>query len=146
MCISTTDTKLANLRPQNCANSQFSQFIKEQIAILPIFRSLNIFLVNNIYSIIGTGWLKSKLPFSKSYNSETQHFWPRVGKTKMHLRGSVFLKNCKQSAEKCKPIFDIWKNLPPLKHILALPTQGQRSLFIELQPVEKGIFNLGHPV
>ena len=35
---------------------------------------------------------------------------------------SVFLKNCKQTAEKCKQIFENWKKLTALKHILALPT------------------------
>ena len=38
------------------------------------------------------------------------------------------------------------KKLPPLKHILALPTWGQESLVSELQPFEKGNFDLGHPV
>ena len=38
------------------------------------------------------------------------------------------------------------KKLPPLKHILALPTWGQKSLISELQPFEKGNFDLGHPV
>ena len=33
-----------------------------------------------------TGWLKSKLPFTKGYNSESRHFWPHVGNAKMHLR------------------------------------------------------------
>ena len=34
------------------------------------------------------------------------------------------------------------KKLPPLKHILALPTWGQKSLISELQPYEKGNFDL----
>ena len=34
----------------------------------------------------------------------------------------VILKNCKQTAEKCKQIFKNWKYQPPLKCILALPT------------------------
>ena len=73
-----------------------------------------------------TGWPKSKLPFSKGFNSETKLFWPHVGKAKMRLRGgSFFLKNCKQTAEKCKQIFENWKKLPPLKPILALPMWGQ---------------------
>ena len=32
------------------------------------------------------------------------------------------LKNCKQTAENCMQIFENWKNLPCVKHILALPT------------------------
>ena len=44
----------------------------------------------------------------------------------------VFLKNCKQTAEKCKQIFENWKKLTALKHILALPTNGQKCLFSEL--------------
>ena len=28
-----------------------------------------------------------------------------------------FLKNCKQTAEKCKQMFENWKELPLLKHI-----------------------------
>jgi len=80
-----------------------------------------------------TGWPKSKLPFSKGHNSETKHFWPHIGKVKMHLRGgSFFLKNCKQTAEKCRQIFENWKKLPPLKHILTLPTWGQKCLVSEL--------------
>ena len=75
------------------------------------------------YISYDTGWPKSKLPFSKGYNSKTMRFWPYVGKAKMRLRGgSFFFENCKQTAEKCKQIFENWKKLPPLKHILALPT------------------------
>ena len=41
----------------------------------------------------------------------------------MGLRGgSFFLKNYKQTAEKCKQIFENCKKLPPFKRILALPT------------------------
>ena len=30
-------------------------------------------------SLLTTGWPKSKLPFSKGYNSKTMHFWPYFG-------------------------------------------------------------------
>ena len=38
------------------------------------------------------------------------------------------------------------KKLPPLKHILALPTWGQKCTQTELQSFEIGNFDLGHPV
>ena len=38
----------------------------------------------------GTGWPKSKFPFSNCYNSETRLFWPHVGKAKIGLRGGTF--------------------------------------------------------
>ena len=43
-------------------------------------------------------------------------------------------------------VYNFSKKLPPLKRILALPTWGQKSLISELQPFEKGNFDLGHPV
>ena len=45
-----------------------------------------------IVAFATTGWPKSKLPFSKSYNSEYKHFWPYVGKAKMRLRGGSFFE------------------------------------------------------
>ena len=57
-----------------------------------------------------------------------------------------FWKNCKQTAEKCKQIFENWKKLPPLKLILALPTKGQKCILSDLQPFEVATFDLGHPV
>ena len=36
--------------------------------------------------------------------------------------------------------------LTPPKHILALPTWGQKCIFTELQPFEIANFDLGHPV
>ena len=38
------------------------------------------------------------------------------------------------------------KKLPPLKHILALPIQGQKCIVLEVQPFEITEFDLGHPV
>ena len=38
------------------------------------------------------------------------------------------------------------KKLPLLKHILALPTWGQKWTQTELQPFEIGNFDLGHPL
>ena len=57
---------------------------------------------------------------------------PMLVKPKCVRDVAVFLKNCKQTAEKCKQIFENWKKLPPLKRILALPTWGQKSLVSEL--------------
>ena len=65
---------------------------------------------------------------------QNQNFWfqmavplkvcisdPMLVKPKCDWEAVVFLKNCKQTAEKCKQIFENWKKkLPPLKRILAL--------------------------
>ena len=40
------------------------------------------------------------------HRPEMVHISPYVGKYKMHLRGEVYLKNCKQRAENCKQILD----------------------------------------
>ena len=73
-------------------------------------------------------------------------FDPMLVKPKCVWEVADFLKNCKQTAEKCKQILENWKNLPPLKHILALPTWGQILIFSELQPFEISIFQMKHPV
>ena len=99
-----------------------------------------------------TGWPKSKFPFSNGYNSENKLFWPHVDKAKMHLRGGrifQFSKFCLHFLAVCSQFFKKnkkKKNLPPLKHILALSTWGQKSFVSELQPFEKGNFDLSHPV
>ena len=41
---------------------------------------------------------------------------------------------------------DTRKKLPPLKHILALPTWGQKCTVTELQPFQFAIFQMEHPV
>ena len=71
---------------------------------------------------------------------------PMLVKQKCVWEVADFLKNCKQTAEKCKQIFENWKKLPPLKHILALPTWGQTCTVSELQPFEISIFQTKHPV
>ena len=38
------------------------------------------------------------------------------------------------------------KKLPPLKHILALSMQGQKSIVLELETFEKENFHFGQPV
>ena len=43
-------------------------------------------------------------------------------------------------------VYNFSKNLPPLKHILALPTQGQICIVTELQPLEISTFQMKHPV
>ena len=73
-------------------------------------------------------------------------FDPMLVKPKCVWKVAVFLKNCKQTAEKCKQIFENWKKLPPLKHILALPTWGQICTVSVLQPFEISIFQMKHPV
>ena len=73
-------------------------------------------------------------------------FNPMLVKPKCVWEVADFLKNCKQTAEKCKQIFENWKNLPPLKHILALPTLGQICTVTELQPFEISTFQMKHPV
>ena len=67
---------------------------------------------------------------------------PMLVKSKCVWEAVVFLKNCKQTAE---IFFENWKKLPPLKHILALPTWGQKCLISELWPFEIKYFELGHP-
>ena len=59
---------------------------------------------------------------------------------------AVYLKNCKQTAEKCKQIFENWKNLPVLKHILALLTWGQKWTVSELQDIAIPNFQVKQPV
>ena len=56
------------------------------------------------------------------------------------------MENCKQTAEKCKQIFENRKKLPPLKHILALPTLGQVCIVSEQQPFLSDFFQTEHPV
>ena len=58
-------------------------------------------------------------------SSEMVQIWLHVGKIKMCMTGGNSFENCKQITEKCKQSFENWKNLPLLKHILALPTWGQ---------------------
>ena len=43
-------------------------------------------------------------------------------------------------------VYNFSKKLPPLKHILALPTWGQKCLVSEIEQIEKVNFGLGHPV
>ena len=66
------------------------------------------------------------------HRTEMVHISPYVGKSKMHLRGEVYLKNCKQTAENCKQTAENQKNWTPLKRILALPTWGQKCIVSEL--------------
>ena len=56
------------------------------------------------------------------------------------------MKNCKQTAEGCKQIFKSWKNLRPIKCILALPTWGQKCIVSEPQPLTFVIFQMEHPI
>ena len=47
---------------------------------------------------------------------------------------------------RCRKSAETHKKLPPLKHIFALPTWGQKCTQTELQSFEIGNFDLGHPV
>ena len=75
-----------------------------------------------------------KFLISNGCNSETNHLWPYVGKAKMRLRGGSFFFNF----QKIVYIFQLFvynfskKKLRPLKHILALPTWGQKCLVLEV--------------
>ena len=63
-----------------------------------------------------TGWPKSKFEMSFGYLSETMHFWPHVGKAKMHLRGVQFFgfsADCLQFSAVCLQFFK--KNVRLLK-------------------------------
>ena len=43
-------------------------------------------------------------------------------------------------------VYNFLKKPPSLKHILALPTWGQKCLVSEIEQIEKVNFDLGHPV
>ena len=43
-------------------------------------------------------------------------------------------------------VYNFSNKLPPLKHILALPTWGQKRIVSELWSFEIKNFDLGHPV
>ena len=82
---------------------------------------------------IGTGWPKSKFPNSNGYNSENTHFWPHLGTAKMCFGGLHLFSffSCLFTIFSC--LFTIFKNKwRPPKHILALPTWGQKCIFLEL--------------
>ena len=68
------------------------------------------------------GALNQSFPFEMAVNPKLSSFDPMLIKPKCVWEVAVVLKNCKQTAEKWKQIFENWKKLPPLKHILALPT------------------------
>ena len=71
---------------------------------------------------------------------------PMLVKPKCVWEVADFLKNCKQTAVKCKQIFENWKNLPPLKHILALLTWTQKWTITVQQPLELTNFQTKRPV
>ena len=57
-----------------------------------------------------------------------------------------FLKNWEQTAEDCKQLFKNWKNLQPLKRILALSTWGQTCTVSFLLPFTFDNFQSELPV
>ena len=78
------------------------------------------------------------MPFSKGYDSETKHFWPYVGEAKMCSRGSsFFLKNCKQTAEKSKQIFENKKNTAYQTHF-SFTNKGSEVLSFKVIALIKG--------
>ena len=87
-----------------------------------------------------TGWPKSKfLKFVLAITLKISISDPRLVKPKFIWELSVFF-------EKCKQIFENWKKLTAVKHILALPTLGQICTITELQPFEISTFQMKHPV
>ena len=64
----------------------------------------------------------------------------------MSLRGGSLFGEIVNKQLKNVNKFSKLKKLPPLKRILALPMRGQICIDLELQPFEKGNFDLGHPV
>ena len=72
-------------------------------------------------------------------NTETVHIWPIVGKAKMCLRGGrLFWKIVNKQLKNVNKCPKTQKNLPPLKHILALLTWGQICTDSVLQPFTFG--------
>ena len=80
-----------------------------------------------------TGWPKSKFANSNGYNSENIHFWPHVGKAKVGLGClSLFLEIVNKQLKIVNKQLKIQNKLRHPKHILALPTWGQKLIFPEL--------------
>ena len=79
--------------------------------------------------------------------TETVHIWPLVNKSQNAFEKRYIFSIFENLFTIFSCLLTIFqKNLPPLKHILALPTWGQKSTQTELQPFEIGNFDLGHPV
>ena len=57
------------------------------------------------------------------------------------MRNSSLFENCKQTAEKCKQIFENWISLLPLKRTLALPTKGQNVPVLSCSLIFLKFFN-----
>ena len=75
------------------------------------------------------------------------HFWPHVGKAKMFFGGlNLFLKIVNKQLKIVNKQLKNENKWRPPKHILALPTWGQRCIFSELWQFEIANFDLGHPV
>ena len=86
-----------------------------------------------LHQKILTGWPKYKFAISNGYNSENPHFWPHVGKAKMCFGGLHLFSffSCLFTIFSC--LFTIFKNkCRHPKHILALPTWGEKYVFSEL--------------
>ena len=64
----------------------------------------------------------------------------------MRLRGGSFFWKIVNKQLKNVKSFRKLKKLPPLIHILALPTQGQKCTIFEVQPINFVIFQMEHPV
>ena len=89
------------------------------------------------------GWPKSKVATSNGCDSESKHFWPYVGKVKMGLRGKQFLKNCEQTAEKCKQIFENWKKTATSQTHFGFTNMGSKELIFRVIAIWKGKFWFG---
>ena len=75
------------------------------------------------------------------------HFRLHVDKAKMCFGGlHLFLKIVNKQLKIINKQLKTKNKCRPLKHILALPTWGQKCVFSELWPFELANFDLGHPV
>ena len=75
-------------------------------------------LVNCIQSIPFSHTIKypnRKITKVRGRGTDMVHYWLNVGRAKMCLKNGKYFENCKQTAERCKQIFEEWKKLPLMK-------------------------------
>jgi len=89
---------------------------------------------------LGTGCSIWKIDVMNGCISEGINIWTHVGKAKMCLRNGSFLKNCKQTAEKCKQILGNQKNLPP-----GFTNMGWNIDTFKVLPFKIFTFQMEHP-
>ena len=98
---------------------------------------MNVANWNLLNQMVVQGDPNQNFPFPRPITLKVSTSDPKLVKPKLVWEVAVFF---------WKIVNKQLKKLPFLKHILALPTWGQKSLISELQPFEKGNFDLGHPV